>query len=312
MTPVDDPLPHGRTARRLPWAHLPPALREQVEQRLGGRVVGAESQNAGFTPGFASVLTLADGSRHFVKAASTKAQRPFASSYRTEGERLAALPAGVPVPRLQWMLDADWVVLAIEYVDHTRPARPWQPADLHRSLDLLEEAADALTPSPLPDVAELADDLEPMARLWHGRVLRDTPGLPHGYDVADLAARVDELVGDTLLHTDVRDDNVLLTPDGGALLCDWNWAARGPAWFDSLSLLVGARGDGLDVEQLIRERRLLRAADPELLDVALAVLSGYFLAMSRDPIPSSSPWLRVAQGWQAEVTWGWLRERRGW
>ena len=39
---------------------------------------------SGFTPGFASVLVCEDGSRHFVKAASVKAQRLFADSYREE------------------------------------------------------------------------------------------------------------------------------------------------------------------------------------------------------------------------------------
>ena len=308
-----DPLPHGRTARRLRWAHLPPELRTRIEHRLGGPVVEAASQDAGFTPAFASVLTLADGSRHFVKAASTKAQRLFANSYRAEGERLGTLPDGLPAPRLRWMLDADdWVVLGLEYVDHTRPARPWQPAELDRALDLLEETAHTLTPNPVPGVGPLVDDLTPMARLWHGRLLAQDPELAHGLDAADLAARVDELVGDTLVHSDVRDDNVLLRADGRALLCDWSWAATGPAWFDSLCLLIGARGDGVDVERIVAERPLLRAADPELIDVALAVLTGYFLAMASDAVPSNSPWLRAAQAWQGEAAWSWLRERRGW
>ena len=76
-------LPHGRTAQRLQWKFLPPEVRALVERRLGGKVVRAESQDAGFTPGFASVLTTDDGARAFVKAASKAAQRPVASSYAT-------------------------------------------------------------------------------------------------------------------------------------------------------------------------------------------------------------------------------------
>ncbi|WP_235734791.1 hypothetical protein [Nocardioides alcanivorans] len=184
--------------------------------------------------------------------------------------------------------------------------------ELDRALDLLEELAAGLTPNPVHDAGQLADDLAPMAKLWHGRLLVGDPGLPHGLDAADLAARVGELTGHTLVHSDVRDDNVLLGRDGRALLCDWNWAAVGPDWFDSLCLLISARGDGVDVEQVIQDRPLLRNADPELLDVALAVLTGYFLAMASDAVPSNSPWLRAAQAWQGEVAWQWLRERRGW
>ena len=73
MTP--SPVPTTGTARRLEWTFLPRHVRALVEKRCGSPVASATSQNAGFTPGFASVLTCEDGSRHFVKAASVAAQR---------------------------------------------------------------------------------------------------------------------------------------------------------------------------------------------------------------------------------------------
>ena len=97
------PVPVGRTARRLEWQFLPPHVRSLIEERCGSPVVDADSQGAGFTPGFASVLTCEDGSRHFVKAASAKAQRMFAESYREEARKLGALPDDVPAPRLLWV-----------------------------------------------------------------------------------------------------------------------------------------------------------------------------------------------------------------
>ena len=86
------PVPSGKTARRLEWPFLPPNLRAYIERKCGSPVVEAESQGAGFTPGFASVLTCEDGSRHFVKAASVKAQRLFADSYREEARKLRRCP----------------------------------------------------------------------------------------------------------------------------------------------------------------------------------------------------------------------------
>ena len=115
------PAPSGRTARRLEWPFLPPNLRAWIERKCGSPVVDAESQGAGFTPGFASVLTCEDGSRHFVKAASMKAQKAFAVSYREEARKLAALPESVPAPRLRWLLDDDWVVLGMDHVDGHEP-----------------------------------------------------------------------------------------------------------------------------------------------------------------------------------------------
>src|SRR4249919_1164021 len=131
---IPNPIPYGRTARRLEWPHLPPAVRSEIEQRCGSPVVTAESQGGGFTPGFASVLTCADGTRHFVKAASVVAQATFADSYRQEARKLAALPSSVPAPRLLWSHDDDWVVLGLEHVAGRLPQRPWRTSELEHCL----------------------------------------------------------------------------------------------------------------------------------------------------------------------------------
>src|SRR5687767_7234777 len=161
------PAPSGRTARRLEWPFLPPNLRAYIDRKCGSPVVAAESQGAGFTPGFASVLTCEDGTRHFVKAASVKAQRMFAESYREEARKLGTLPESVPAPRLQWVIDEDWVVLGIEYVEAHNPARPWQAGDLDACLDACEQIAAALTPAPEELVTvTFADELAEWPAYW--------------------------------------------------------------------------------------------------------------------------------------------------
>ena len=309
---IPSPIPHGRTARRLEWAHLPPAVRSEIEQRCGSSVVSATSQGGGFTPGFASVLACADGSRHFVKAASTAAQRPFAASYREEARKLRALPDTIPAPRLLWTMDGDWVVLGLEYVEARAPRRPWRVAELNACLDTLETVADLLTPSPPGlDLDPITEELAAWPAFWEH--VNATHQLPHGDAAAALAAGfADSLGGDTLVHTDVRDDNVLLTTDGRTLFCDWNWPTIGADWLDSLFMLIGPRGDGLDVEAVVAERRLLRDVPPDDLDRALAVTCGYFLRSADEPVPPTSPYVREVQRWQGEVVWDWLCERRGW
>jgi aminoglycoside phosphotransferase (APT) family kinase protein len=307
-------LPHGRTARRLEWAHLPPSVRAAVEQRCGAPVASAASQNGGFTPGFASVLVCEDGSRHFVKAASTKAQRMFADAYREEVRKLAALPAGAPAPRLLWSEDVDdWFVLSTEYVDARAPRRPWRHDELRQCLDMLADAAALLTPPPAElELPHATEEFAAWPAFWD--VLRvNHPELAHADEAAGLAARYAEaMAGQTVVHTDVRDDNILLTTDGRALLCDWNWPFVGAAWLDSLFLLIGPRGDGLDVEQVIAGHPLLSGVPPEEVDVVLALITGYFLKSADDPVPPTSPFIRDVQRWQGEVCWDWLRERRSW
>jgi hypothetical protein len=308
-----DRVPSGRTAQRLEWRFLPRHVRALVEERCGSAVAHAESMGGGFTPGFASVLTCEDGSHHFVKAASVKAQRPFADSYREEARKLAALPEDVPAPRLLWSHDDDWVVLGIEYVEASLPARPWRVADLERCLDAVERVADVLTPAPdRLELQPIAEEFGAWPAYWD-RIRRRRPGLPHLESLARLAVEfADVTAGDTVVHTDVRDDNLLLTRSGDVLICDWNWPIAGAPWIDTLLLLIGPRGDGIDVDEILATRRLTRDVPPDHLDRMLALVTGYFLHQADQPVPPSSPWVRQGQAWQGEVCRSWLAERRGW
>jgi len=257
----------------------------------------------------ASVLTCADGSKHFVKAASAKAQRMFATAYREEARKLKSLAGWLPAPRLRWHDEAyDWVVLGFEYVEARAPHRPWTEADLAAVSDLLVAAAGTLTPPPGSGWSTFAEAHATFPAYW------DRLGhLPHAAEAAALAAAFAEhTAGETLVHLDVRDDNVLIRPGGSALICDWNWPVLGAAWIDSLLLLIGPCGDGLDVGRHLAAHPLLASVAPDAIDSVLALMAGYFLASSTDPVPTFSPHVRAIQQWQGEVCLSWLAARRGW
>jgi aminoglycoside phosphotransferase (APT) family kinase protein len=306
-----EPVPHGRTANRLDWQLLPPAIRRLVEDRFGTTVIEAHSAGAGFTPGLASVLVGENGKRMFLKAASKKAQKPFASAYAEEVRKLRSIPSGLPIPRLLWSHEDDlWVLLALEYLEGTNPQRPWRDEELQACLDSLQKVAQTLTPPPVP-LRTFAEDFEGMVACWD-HVRATAPDWPHLDEAAALAAdAVRVTAGNTVVHTDARDDNFILTP-ARAYLCDWNFPVRGAAWIDSVCLLMTAFGDGHDADALLAERALTRKVDPDHVDSLLALLCGYFLERRDQPTPYSSPYLRKHQDWCAEVSWAWLAQRRGW
>ena len=306
------PLPHGRTASRLAWELLPPMMRRLVEERFGTPVVETRSAGAGYTPGLASLLVGANGRTMFLKAASKKAQRPFAAAYAAETRHLRSLPSGLPLPRLLWSHEDDlWVLLALEPIEGVNPARPWVGDELDRCLDTLQLLAQTLTPPPVP-VRTFAEDFAEMVGCWD-HVRATSPHWPHLEEAAALAADVERATaGNSLVHTDARDDNFLLPASGRPYLCDWNYPVRGAAWIDSVSLLMTASGDGVDADALLATRALTRNVAPGDVDTVLALFCGYFLERRDQPAPYSSPYLRRHQDWCAEAAWAWLARRRGW
>lgn len=303
-------VPHGRTAMRLTWKFLPPAVREMVESRLGGPVVDAVSQDAGYTPGFASILTSDSGQRLFVKAANKVAQADFAAAYAEEARTHQLLGDTVPAPRLEWVDErASWLVLGFEAIDARTPHRPWRSAELDRALDLAEAIAAATREVPASlDLKPVAEELPELVTGWDA-VPDDWP---HRDEARSLARSLPELPDQGFAHADLRDDNILLASDGRTLACDWNWPVLGPRWLDLVDLLVSAHGDGLEVDPLLGERALTRDVDPEHVDVWLAAFCGFMLARRTRPAPLTSPHLRTHTDWQAEAAWSWLAQRRGW
>lgn len=313
-------IPVRATSRRPRWPDLPDGVRTLIEQAAGAAVVHQESAGTGFTPGFASRLELSDGRRIFVKAASSADDLlhgwPLSDAYREEVRKLTALPDGIGAPRLLWHRDAEvdrlrWIVAGYEYVDATPPRRPWQPSQLRRVLDKLTEVAPALSAVPpglaLESIsAEFVDGYaDRLAAVW--TVTEDPEWVE---TVEALCSTAGEHVsGDSIVHMDLRDDNVLLGRDGGVWFVDWNWPVVGAPWVDLVCLLLSARGDGLDVEGVLAEHPLSRDVDANSIDALLAVLWTFWAGAVRQPVPQFSPHLRDHQAWYLGVTEAWLRER---
>lgn len=316
-SPLPLAVPVGRSARRPQWTDLPPPVRDRLTDALGAAVVDTCSQGSGFTPGFASRLRLADGRRVFVKAADDR--HPWMiDAYRQEAAKLVLLPAAVPAPGLQQVIDEPldenaWVLLVFEDVDGRPPRRPWSEEEARSVLGTAGVLARALTPPPVGWVwGTLADVLFAEPPDWTS--LRDRPGwTDHHGELVDLAERRTELlVGDTLTHSDLRDDNLIVAADGTVWVCDWNWPTVGPRWADAVCVAISMYGDGLDAEALLAETGLVGDDERERVDCLLAALTGYFLLWSGKPGNATSPYLRAHQAWYAEATGAWLKERRGW
>jgi aminoglycoside phosphotransferase (APT) family kinase protein len=321
-----DPDPNGNQSgppaigRRLAWADAPGWLRDEVEARLGGRVAEAVTQPGGFSPGVATRLRLAGGRRAFVKAVGPEPNPDSPGIHRREARVVAALPRSAPAPRLLWSLDRrGWVALAFEDVAGAQPALPWRPGELGRVLEMVAAMATALTPAPagIPLLGDrLRDDLVGWRRLAAGA--DDLKGLDpwaarHLDRLADLEAGWPEATeGPTLLHSDLRADNLLLTPTR-VVAVDWPGASVGAPWVDLLLLLPSvAMQGGPDPEPTFAAHPVSSDADPRAVTTALAAWAGFLVGGSRLPTPPGLPTLRAFQHGQGVMAVEWLRRRTGW
>lgn len=301
---------------RIGWADLPLEVRGAVEVMVGGAVVEAVSQVGGFSPGTADRVRTADGRCAFVKAVSLALNERSVALHRREARVTAALPARVPAPRfLGCYDDGEWVALVLEDIEGRHPATPWVPEELDRVLSVLADLAAVLSPPPLPGVEWAAEFLAEDFAGWH-RIGADPPADLHPWaarhldELCALAERgLAALSGDTLVHTDIRADNILLSPQGGVTIVDWPWACRGPAWLDTLLLLINARLYGArDTHRLLIQHAAGTGADPHDLIAVLTGIAGFFTDAARQPPPKGLPTLRAFQRANAEAVLSWLRE----
>ena len=284
----------------------------------------AVTQPMGFSPGVAARLTLEDDRRIFVKAVGSELNPDSAGIHRREIRIVSALPASAPVPRVLWSHDegeGGWVALAFEDIDGAHPKQPWDPAELERVLAELSRLSDSLTPSLLPPgLARSPADAFAEHRVSGWRALqKTTAGEVERLEpwfranlarLAELEAGVGEAAaGDSLVHFDIRADNLLLTPER-VWFFDWPHALVGAPWIDLLLFApsVTMQG-GPPPEEIVSGFPPYRDADPERVTAVLAAFSGYFTLRAMRPPPPGLPTLRAFQAAQGVVAREWLRRR---
>jgi hypothetical protein len=179
----------------------------------------------------------------------------------------------------------------------------------------LDQLTDALTPAPV-SVPGIGDRLGAEFTGW--RTLAASPGRDHLDNwsrthldqLAELeAAWADHAAGDTLVHADIRADNILLT-EQGAIVVDWPWACRGAAFIDLVLFAPSAAMQGgPPPADLIASSRAGGAASPQAVTALVCALAGFLTETSLRPPPPGLPTIRAFQAAQATIARQWLAER---
>jgi len=276
---------------------------EALEQRLAA-VVGASpvrwrERAGGYSTAERYSVEFDDGRRVFVKTAEAE---HMARWIRREHEVYAALQ-GRFIPELLGF-DDDGVrpLLVLEDLSDADWGTSWPVERIALVRAALAELSGSAPPPNTRPVRETFSDL--FGR-WHAVAEDPEPFLSLGLRSRDwLEGRVPELLaaadavpadGDSLVHLDVRSDN-LCTVDGRAVLVDWNWLSLGApeldlaGWACSLALEGGPQ----PWELLPRS--------PELA----AFVAGIFAAVAGLPPPETAPTVREFQARQLVVALDWV------
>jgi len=303
---------------RVAWRDVPLPVRVAVERVCGSSVVEALTQPGGFSPGVAARVRCADGRRFFVKAASADVNADAPRLHRQEARVLADLDPLIiarrlPVPRLIGTAEhGPWFALVIDDLTGRQPDIPWQDGQLDLVLAAVGQLAENLTgvPVEVPAIAEyLGDDFTGWRKL-SSQPLDDRIDPWSRGRLSELAALEGtwpaHAAGDTLLHADIRADNLLLTGNG-VMVVDWPHACRGAAFTDLVLFAPSvAMQGGPEPAALLARSRAGRDASPDAVRAVACALAGYFTERSLAPPPPGLPTVRRFQAAQAEVARRWL------
>lgn len=303
---------------RVMWQDLPHGVRGEIAGRGGAPILRAVSQEGGFTSGLAARLFLADGRRLFVKG--IRVGHPLAGMYGQEAAVAAAVPTGFSSPALLWSGRVeDWVLLLFDDIDGRHPSLAPGSADLPAVLDTVASMEKVLTPCPYAGARPVAEAMARVSSCWR-TLAAGQPGDLAPWCVRHLAELVEwetrwmpAAEGDTLLHADLRPDNMVREHASGAVfVVDWAFGYRGAAWFDAAWLVPYLIMDGhtpASAEAALAGVPAWESADVDAVTALAVSVAGHWELARRRP---SRPALRAYQDREAVAALAWTAYRTGW
>jgi hypothetical protein len=194
------------------------------------------------------------------------------------------------LPALRGWEDGEEPILLLEDLSGAFWPPPWSPARVEHVLATLAAVAATSPPPSLPALASSRDRLASWMQVADAPTLFLSLGLCTSawLDVALpslLAAEAAAILdGDSLVHLDVRSDNLCVV-GGRVILVDWNLACRGNAAVDVAAWLPSLAAEGgPDPMEIMPDEPALAA-----------LMSGFFAARAGLPPPEGAPRVRGVQ-----------------
>ncbi len=271
---------------------------KSILESLLGPVESLREVNRGYTNNQRAVATLQNGTSVFVKRAVDDVT---AAWLHREQQMYTALSGQRFVPEVLGWLGGNRPLLILEDLSGAAWPPPWDPTRVGLVLSALGELVGVEPPHGLPRLVngEQPDEgwnlvmANPDEFLSLGLCSR--AWLRRAGPVLRAAAAAAPLAGESLLHCDVRSDNLCLR-DGSAVLVDWNLASIGNPQFDIAFWLPS-----LTLERGPSAEEVLPDCPAELV----AYVAGFFASRAGQPVIPHAPLVRRVQADQLRIALPW-------
>lgn len=275
-------------------------IEERIAELAGQPVESvADIAGRGYTPARRLHVTFADGTTAFAKVAVNESTAEGLAAEHVVYSQVE----GDFLPRFLGYDAGDPPVLLLEDLTDAHWPPPWPEGGIAAVSRVLDMLATIWPPQGVPPVDDFREEL---TNGW--ALVEQDPGpfLSFGLCSADWLADVlpalrdsaerAPIAGESLIHFDVRSDNIALLGER-AVLVDWNWACIGnplldrAAWAPSLHIEGGP-----SPEEVV----------PDSPPAFPALLAGFWAARAGlPPPPGAAPGLRDLQLAQLKVVFPW-------
>ena len=317
------------------WDSLPVGVRKAVEHMLGRTVVGASTVWGGYTPSATFRLILKGGTTVFFKGVSAAGNQFMRSALRREERVYREVAAIKPwAPELLAVVTIeDWHVLLLEDISDAQHVPPWTTNYARKAAESLAAFHNNGSRFTLPKW------LPPAVKILLGTHFGELSGWRNIIDDQDAKIRLVDLAGparydakvwfercisylvekeasiltmtgpSTLLHTDVRSDNLLFRKDGSVVMVDWPGASLGCGILDAAFFFPSVDAEGgpkpEDMVSWYVAALDSHVNDGDVIGAAVAV-SGYFAARAGLPDIPGLPRVRAVQRIQLASALSWV------
>ena len=278
-------------------SRLTPSLFARFERAVSQPLMIENVIRRGYTPALRLRARLRDGNTVFIKCATTNLTAEW---LRKEYDVYSTLDAPFLCRLIAWEDDPEFPFLVLEDLSEASWPPPWTPRQIGQVRDVLTRLAAFSLPGllPLEDEPAFTDGWQEVAadpEEFLGLQLATSAWLERALPALLAVDCRQALHGETLVHCDVRSDNLCFVGDR-VVLVDWNWTRRGHPLADLAFWLPSLETEGGPAPETIL---------PDGAPFA-ALLSGYFAARAGRPIIPDAPLVRKVQLEQLHSALPWV------